>query len=170
MKFDSIQAARQLLVIDRNHLDDELEMQSEYYYAVSERYTEACENRDRSKDRLTTAQNRAIDTARRKYSEAGTKFTEAQLTQESLLDSNYQAELELHGRYRKEAADWANMQESFRSRGYMLRELCHLYSANYFTTNSVKTAGADTRTRDAEIGRQGMNEKRRSRTALNSGE
>lgn len=126
------------LQIDRSSLDDEVMRQASLLFTVSEAVVEATAKRDALKDFLAKMEAEIDQELRAKFEASGDKYTEGQiksliLTEKSrcLTNKNFlaaKAEVDL----------LVALKDAFQARGYMLRDLVSLYTANYYQNDSVR--------------------------------
>jgi hypothetical protein len=127
---------RSYLKIDKHALDVELEDHSVLLFKISEAFVEAAAHRDMLKEHLATT-DAELDSVVRK------KKVDGRLTNDMVA-----ACIQTHPRHeeastayldaKKEADLLFALKEAFQSRGYMIRDLCSLFTANYFEEASVK--------------------------------
>jgi len=130
----TIKEARKLLAIDRDDLDTAIMDQPVVYAEVALKRVEAESRRDRAKDSISLAESRAYIRLRTN-AEKGTSETELKfrVQKESSV-------VEAHDDYRKhkeDAAQWLAVEEAFRQRGFMLRELARMWAAEHYESDSV---------------------------------
>ena len=136
----SLQEAQDNLKIDKDALDEVCLTHAELFGEVADRHTRAVSERDFKKDAMSTVSSEVESEIRSKAAEKGDKITEKAITAQVLLSDEY---LEANEEYlnAKKAADlWANKKEAFMQKSSMIKRLCDLYLAGYYTTSSVKGA------------------------------
>lgn len=133
-----IEEFREYLKIDRSSLDDELMRQPTLLFKISEALVEATAKRDALKDFLVRMEAEIDQALRAKFETSGDKYTEGQiksliLTEKSrcLTNKNFLAA-------KAEVDQLAALKEAFHQRGYMLRDLVSLYTANYYQIDAVR--------------------------------
>jgi hypothetical protein len=125
---------RDYLKIHKHALDDDLRRQPSLLFAVSDACEEALAERDKLKDQLAVCEA-GLDASYRKTLK---DYTEGQIKG---LIINDKARRQAHSAYhkaRQTAGQLLALKDAFRERGYMLREMCSLYCANYYETNSSR--------------------------------
>lgn len=133
-----INELKSYLAIDKSSLDDELMRQPSLLFKISEALVEATAKRDALKDHLAKVEAGLDQNLRTKFLDSSDKYTEGQIkslviTNKHRCDANSaflatKAEVDL----------LAALKESFHQRGYMLRDLVSLYTANYYQIDSVR--------------------------------
>ena len=135
---------RDRLRIDQNDLDKEVAQQPFIFMEVSERHVLAISRRDQLKD----AMDMAAASLTLKLRNSEDKYTVAEI---AATVATSPVCMKARSAYMA-AADIVQqlyvVKESFAQRGYMLRELCNLYSAGYWGQSSVKGANTADRTVD----------------------
>ncbi len=126
---------RNYLKIDKGSLDTELMHQPELLYQVSESYAEANAHRDAMKEALAMA-DAGLDARVREQFKA---TTEAQVKSKIQIDEQHASRFSLYLEAKFAADQLAALKESFTQRGYMLRDLCQLYTTGYFEANAVRS-------------------------------
>jgi hypothetical protein len=125
---------REYLQINKHGLDIELSHQPTLLAKVTEEYEAALAKRDMLKDNLAICEANLDITFRRQLKE----FTEPKIKSLIISDKlRHQAYSDYH-RARLRAGELLALKEGFIARGYMLRELCGLFQANYFERNSSR--------------------------------
>ena len=134
MKWDELQDR---IRIDRNALDNEVSEQPELLFHAGRQYAASVGRRDAAKDRL-------------KQTDAELHFkvrADLAKTTEKVTESTVAARIESHPDHleardaltaaQKEMELWLALKEAFSERGWMLRELCGLFTVGYFSSASV---------------------------------
>jgi hypothetical protein len=135
---------RDYLKIDKNHLDDELVQHSMLFFRVAESYVRAAAKRDELKEELSLIDAELDGKVRKQLEDE--KFTEAMVKSLVITHKDHISASESFQNAKTEADMLAALKESFQTRGYLLRDLCQLYTAQYFDSNSVKGDAATDRT------------------------
>lgn len=129
---------KKLLKIDKLALDDEVMQQASLLYEVSEALVDAIAKRDALKDALAKLEAEIDQDLRTQFEEAETKYTEPKIKSLILIDKfRTKANEELLAA-KTQADRLMALKEAFQSRGFMLRDLCSLYQANYFESSSSR--------------------------------
>lgn len=134
----NIEEFRKYLQIDRSSLDDEVMRQASLLFTVSEAVIEATAERDALKDNLLQIEAMLDKEIRHDFETAKTKFTETQIKSLILMDGS---RVQINDDYlasKAKADKLIALKESFQARGFMLRDLCSLYAANFFESSSVR--------------------------------
>ncbi len=153
---------RERLQIDRNALDDELAVQVQLFWEVSEKHVQEMGKRDSLKAEVGRFHSQLSLNERLVLTEAGMKVTEAAI--ESLVLSN-EGMIKVGNSYlaaKVEADVWAAMKESYTQRSYALKDMVALYIAGYFGDVTPKRAGDLIDGRKHEERREGMARQRSS--------
>lgn len=155
-----IDELRGYLRIDKHALDQELEEQPMLLFQISEAFVQAAAERDMLKEQLATIDANLDAATRNDYGDK--KYTEAMIKNEVQTDKKHDQAM-LKFLKAKERADLLfALKEAFQSRGFMIRDLCSLYNANYFAEASARgTPGTDRATYKA--GRERMAQARERR-------
>ena len=137
-KPDLVEELKSLLKIDKNALDEELVQSPELLFKVSDAYIEAIDLRDALKNDLAVAEAEADKKIRHDADVADEKITEGAIKARILTHKDrvkaYNAFLDA-----KLAADRLGaLKEAFTLRGYAIRELCQLFTSNYYQERSVR--------------------------------
>lgn len=128
------------LRINKDSLDNELIEQAELLFSISDLYETALTERDFLKEELAQVDAR-LD---HKYRNGKEKITEAMVKSFVLIDKDHTKAFTAYADARLKAGQLAALKDSFKERGYMLRELCGLFLAGYYEQNSVRsTANTD---------------------------
>lgn len=152
------------LVIDRNALDAALIRQPQYYLEVSELVADASAYRDYLKEELTRIDAELARLHRTKIEKATGKATESQVSSAVSTDPEHKTAFEKFNSAKKTADLAVGLKDAFHQRRYMLQELCGLFVANYFQSDSMGVNNTTTvQNYRAERGREAMAEKRNVR-------
>jgi hypothetical protein len=152
------------LSIDKNGLDEELLRQVELFSRASEEVAALVSIRDQKKLDLDTARAEAYLNIRDDMSRSKDKFTEALLTAQVEIDSNYHKAQKSFLKAKAAAIAAENRKEAVAQRGYVLKDLCGLYVSGYYSTASVSGSKSnDIRTQEYEENRRRMAKQRRAK-------
>lgn len=127
---------RKHLCVNKHRLDDELEIQSQMLHDISEELAEANVKMLGLKESLEVLEAEL----QQDYRRGDTKKTVAEVNAEILLDSSRQ---DCHRKYleaKKEYERWLGLYEAWKQRGYTMKTLSELYTANYFSVDSTGRA------------------------------
>lgn len=128
-----------MLLIDRYSLDEELTRHPDAYYRISENYIATVDARDQAKQFLKGTEGQCYLAIRADLEDAGAKVTEKLIESRVLNDKAY---LDARGDLQDKSAEvdrWSALKSSFDQRSYMLKALCELYAAGYFSDNAVRS-------------------------------
>lgn len=124
---------RAILMIAKNRLDDELELQPQTMYDISESVALSAARVAGAKNELEEVEAELfLD-----YKGSGDKKTEAQIKAEIVLDPSRKSAFIKLVNARRDHEEWQGLYEAWKQRGYTLSNLGELYRANYFSTDSV---------------------------------
>ena len=152
------------LTIDKHQLDDAIMHQAELLFMVSNALASEINERDLLKKELE--EQYAITTLKLRdlALKNGVKTTEDQIKQGALLDDEYK-EAQIRFLDKKLKCDRVQaIKEAFIARGYMIRDLAELWIAGYFSDITIKATEQTADDLRAQLARQAMTEKRKSRT------
>jgi adenylate kinase family enzyme len=127
---------KEYLKIDKHRLDEELEEQPMLLFQISEAFVQAAAERDMLKEQLATIDANLDFDVRSDYGDK--KYTEAMVKNEIQTDKKHDTAMLKYLDAKKQADLLAALKEAFQSRGYMLRDLASLYTANYYEQGSAK--------------------------------
>jgi len=133
-----IEEFRQWLKIDKHRLDEELEEQPMLLFQISESYVLATATKDSAKEYLATADAKLDKKAREYFDKREEKVTEAMVKNYVQTDKDHEKATQAYFDAKGRADLLAALKEAFQSRGYMIRDLCTLYAANYYEQGSAK--------------------------------
>lgn len=131
----TLKEAKGMLLIDKNNLDSELINQADVYATIGLQVAEAINDRDFLKEEVEVTYARLANL----YRESGEKVTEGKVAEHVQLHPNYSAVKTDYLKAKKVAEEWMAIRDAFGQRVSMLKELCNLYQAEYWTRDSVKT-------------------------------
>lgn len=133
----TLREAKALLLIDKYNLDDECINQSSVFSHVADQCAEAGSMSDCAKQLLAQTDADVAEKIRIKASEENIKLSEAKLQEQILLDERHQKAFSEYAEAKLNADKWYSMKEAFVQRSFMLKDLCGLFYAQYFTKESV---------------------------------
>jgi hypothetical protein len=148
------------LLIDKNDLDNELEVQPQMYYMASEELAQAVSSRDAAKEDLARVDARLYD----EIAKRDEKLSDSKIRAQVSLHRDHVEAFEDYNAARSLADRWAGMVESWRQRGSMLRQLAELYVTNYYTTGSTTHTSRQASDIEAEKGRGALRDAREGST------
>lgn len=120
------------LPIDKHSLDTEISRQAETYFHVSEKLAHLSGERDAAKEQL----NRTEALLYTEIGRSEEKLPDTKIKMRVALDPKYQEAQDRYAAAKREVDTWVGLQVAYQQRTYMLRELCDLYLANYYTSDS----------------------------------
>ena len=142
------------LKIDKDSLDEELVRQPTLFDAVATDYVVAVSARDAAKESVDIVRAEAELKIRRAMVGSGEKVTEALIKANIELDAKYLEAMEDFLRLKGAADQLLAHKDAFAQRAFVLKDLCGLYVAGYFSTTAVK--GKDAR----EVGQSAYEQRR----------
>jgi hypothetical protein len=152
------------LRIDKHALDAALMQQPQLYLEVSELVATAIARRDYLKEELTQIDAKLSRSHRHKIEKETGKATEAQVAHAVAVDPQHWEAFEKHNEAKKTADLAGGLKDAFHQRRYMLQELCGLFVASYFQTDTMGVNNNNTvQDYRAEKNRNAMAEKRNVR-------
>ena len=131
---------RSYLNIDKHNLDNEIVQQPSLLFEVSEAYAEAAAERDRLKEALAIV-DATLDASVREELNGG-KVTEAIVKNRIQSDPAHENSFNEYIEAKQKADVLGALKDAMHQRGYLIRDLAALYTANYFESNAVKETGA----------------------------
>jgi hypothetical protein len=136
---------KQYLKINKHRLDEELEEQPMLLFQISEAFVQASAERDMLKEQLATIDATLDGKARTKLERTQDKVTEAMVKNAVQTSADHEAASAAYLRAKNQADLLAALKEAFHSRGFMIRDLCSLYTANYYEQGSAKPTNTTNR-------------------------
>ena len=142
---DIYQAYKAKLQIDQSKLDTCIQQQATTYLAVQEEYTLAVSRRDEARDQLSRRDAELARDIRIDLTKRGEKTTEA-IVNDCVMLSPAHIKASDHLAACKRSSDrWGALVGAFEQRLRMLRELVALYSAGYWSAQSIDGSAAAVR-------------------------
>lgn len=132
-----LEEARERIKINKHDLDTELIQQSVLFDEIAERAVMSASTRDEMKRKTDETYAKR---ARYFRDTAKEKITEGRIAELTELDPAYMKAKDAFEEAKLEASLWSVKKETYLQRGLMLRELCGLYTAGYFSTTSVQSS------------------------------
>lgn len=128
---------RKRVLIDKDDLDTELVQHAHTLMLVGERLAEA----DARVDRLREDQKRVsaglYAPMARRVEKGGTRATKEAIGQAMEQHPKHIAARDAYKKAQLQAGKWGALKEAYVSRGFALRQLCAMYMANYYQSESV---------------------------------
>ncbi len=150
---------RKMLRINKHRLDDELELQAELMYWISEHLVKITSQTAHLKNELEKLDAVIISELKESGQKGAANLLAGKAKEDPERESTWM-------RYQVSLADqmkWEYMLEAWRSRGFALTGLGNLYSANYFSPTSVgSTSTKESSQESYEQLRERISEKRTS--------
>lgn len=144
---DDINTYRKMLFVQRHRLDDELEVQAELMERISAATVVRNSRSIEAKENLSQVEARLLEDAR----DDDPKLTAAAADAKIRRDPERIKAWRIFQAARAEHEQWQGLQDAWRQRGFSIKTLADLYTANYYsptsTTNSSRGADVD---RDTE--------------------
>lgn len=123
---------RDRLQIDRNALDDELAVQAQLFWEVSEKHVQCMTERDELKAEVGRFHSQLGLNERVNLAEAGLKVTEVAIESRVLSNEDMIRVGNSYLSAKSESDTWFAMKEAFAQRSYVLKDMVSLYIAGYF--------------------------------------
>jgi len=162
----TLEEAKELLSIDKDNLDDVCLTHADIFDTVADKHARAVSERDFKKDELSKVHSDIAKKLRSDASEKGEKITEKGIEASILLDEDYIEANEEYLEAKLEADLWSIRKDSFLQRSSMIKRLCELYLAGYYTSSSIKgveeAGGKIGHDKDREVLKSSRRKKRRT--------
>jgi len=155
-----IEEMKQYLLINKNSLDEECQEQPLLFYKIAEEVVSAISKRDACKELL---QETDAVLAKKYRDEADTnnvKITEAKILQAVQIDETHKKVFLNYSNKKQKVDELEALKNAFLQRATMLKTLCDLYVAGYFSTDSVKIKVASKGNFDYENRKRDISKKR----------
>lgn len=159
----SIEELRSCLKIDQNNLDTEISQQPVLYDQVSESAAMSRSRLDHAKDSIETIEAEISVQIRSDAEKEDEKLTESGIKVMIIGDKDRKKAVATYLGLKHETELWDKLENSFRNRGYMLRELSSLFIAGYYQESSSSGSRGRLRKTHAEKNSERLAEKRRER-------
>jgi len=138
---------RTMLRINKNRLDDALEVQPEVLDRIGQKVAAAEMAFDEAKHSLEVVEARLFKT----YKED--KVTDKAAQAEVVRDRDYIAALRSLGDAKIDLAEWKSLYEAWKARGFSINKLGDLFHDQYFSTDSHSISSRSDRRRGEEAAR-----------------
>jgi len=162
----SVSELRAALRIDRYNLDEDVERQPELFFEVAEAAALARSEQDQAKDSVDEVESRLDVHVREKAERNDERVTEKEIKARIRQHPERIAAMKNYLELKLETERLDQLRDSFKQRGYMLRELVQLYLSSYYQDATVSGSRADVRDARADRSQRRMSEKRRERPRL----
>lgn len=126
-----------LLRIEKHELDVELQQQPEILALAGLRLATLGELRDFFKLKTEAVYGRLSLNLRADHMLQGKKFTESSIESSIITTKEYEVVLSKYNEIKAAYEKWSVLKEAISQRNFMLKALCDLYLANYYTNQSV---------------------------------
>lgn len=159
----NLEEFQSLLKIDRHNLDEEIERQPDLYYSVAREavfYRSRLDRLESEKDRVYASLDTLI---RQKAEKDDSKITENAIKARIRQDKTYRNLVDQGFILKKRLDELTVLQEAFRQRSYMLRDLVELFTTGYFTDAAIKGDEGRAKDKKAERNKDRMTQRRRER-------
>ncbi len=124
---------RTYLTINKDSLDEDITIQSDLFFRVSEAYAFACSRRDAAKEQIKQVDAKTDLDIREAAVEAEVKLTEKKIENAVAASEEHLEAASEHLDCIEEANIFGSLKEAFSQRSYMLRELVELYCVGYYS-------------------------------------
>lgn len=132
---------RAMLPVMKHRLDDELEVHPQIYEILSSRVVLLNSRMLDAKHTLAVREGRLAESMRDEH----TKMTKAEVENKVQSHPDYKAAWERYQAARSEHERWSGLLDAWRQKGYAIKTLAELYSADYYSLglNSTRTPNYD---------------------------
>jgi hypothetical protein len=132
---------RERLIINENDLNTEVSQQAELFFQVAQISAIKSNYKESAKYDLERSYSEVSLSIRQEcLKDKAIKMTEALIDQLVKSDEKYILAQKYYLDTKKEADEWSALKEGFQSKGFLLKELCNLFIAGYYTSTNIKTA------------------------------
>ena len=138
-KYD-IDAFRESLKVDKHNLDAMLMEQPMLQQHVSEMAAEVSSMRDSAKERLSRVDAQVAKKLRNQLMIEEGKVSEARIDREVPLTKEHKEAFFIYNELVALSTKWDALKDTFRNRAFVIRDFVSLYTANYFTDTSFRSA------------------------------
>lgn len=152
---------RDLLLIDKNRLDEHLQEQAEIFYRIADALAQAQSVRDKAKEDISITDAQLNLQFRKDLEEEGTKVTDAKINAMVQDDDEHHAAFNEYMDAKEQADKLSAMREAWMQRSYMLRELVGLFISGYFADQTLKGGSPEAREMKATADRAEIHRKRK---------
>lgn len=160
---EDLESLRDRLKIDKDALDDECMGHPELFRQVSEKYAIAVAERDTAKEHLAATDARLAETVRKTWANTGEKTTEDRVKNAVAVHPEHAEAHRAWVAKGRRAGILDGLRQAVESRGWMLRELAHLYAVGYFEVGAAKGGSRTYDGARAQEARDGMAAARKER-------
>jgi len=160
---DFIDEYRQYLAIDRDGLDEDIQLQAALYHEVSDKLALQVSRRDSAKKHLAEVEAFVDDDIRRTAKRHNDKITEKEISAHVRVDDGVIKANEDLLRLNYGVGRLAALKDSFDQRRYMLREMVNTYTSGYWGEASITSSDYKLKDKNAEDNRRAMDSERKRR-------
>lgn len=154
MSTEELQAfLQERLEINKDNLDRELVEQAELFHRAAHAHALAISRRDELKEEIRLLSADLALLVRRKLESKG-KVTEGLVQNHLESTPDYQQARQQFSEASREAEILGALKEAYAQRSWMLRELCGIYVAGYFSTTSIRGESAKQVEEEANLERR----------------
>jgi len=152
---------KDLLLIDKNNLDQHLQEQAEIFYRIADALAQAQSVRDKAKEYIAITDAQLNLQFRKDLEEDGIKVTDAKINAMVQDDEEHQTSFNEYMDTKEQADKLSAMREAWMQRSYMLRELVGLFISGYFADQTLKGGSPEAREMKAAADRAEIHRKRK---------
>ncbi len=162
----SLSELRAALKIDRFNLDEDVERQPELFFEVAEAAALARSEQDQAKDSVDEVESRLDVHVRGEAERKDERITEKEIKARIRQHSERIAAMKNYLGLKLGTEMLDQLRDSFKQRGYMLRELVQLYLSSYYQDATVSGTRAGVRDARADRSQRHLAERKRERRRL----
>ena len=159
----SLSELRAALKIDRYNLDEDVERQPELFFEVAEAAALARSEQDQAKDSVDEVESRLDVHVREKAERNDERVTEKEIKARIRQHPERIAAMKNYLGLKLETERLDQLRDSFKQRGYMLRELVQLYLSSYYQDASASGSSRGVRDARADNVQRRLADKKRKR-------
>lgn len=159
----SVSELRAALKIDRYNLDEDVERQPELFFEVAEAAALARSEQDQAKDSVDEVESRLDVDVRQKAERKDERITEKEIKARIRQHPERIAAMKNYLELKLGTEMLDQLRDSFKQRGYMLRELVQLYLSSYYQDASASGSSRGVRDARADSVQRRLADKKRNR-------
>lgn len=126
---------RKMLPVMKHRLDDELEVHPQVYEIISSRVVILNSRMLEAKQRLALREGRLGESIRSDFE----KLTKAEVESKVQSHPDYREAWDQYQAARSEHERWSGLLDAWRQKGYSIKTLAELYSADYYSLTATST-------------------------------
>lgn len=149
------------VAIDEHALEDELKQQTLSYYEVSKQLGIETSKRDAVKTYLREVEARVDIELRDHARSTSAKMTESEVASKRQIHPDVMEAYRILGRFQTRVRALEALDKAFSQRAFVLRDLCSLWIASYYSKEGDESAGRAVRGGEAESNKKKLNELRK---------